>query len=146
LGIENAAQTVGIQYYFDGTYHELAVPVTDSFAIRYATFAPTPGIEEYGNLDNIPSQTRLAVVQPNPFTQRTSVSFQLAKRARINLNVYDVAGRLVSQLADGFLDPGYYSVNWDGHDHKGRRVPAGIYFIRMDADGQQQVQKMVLLK
>ena len=146
LGIENYSQTVGVEYLFNNAYDSLAVPLTDSFAIRYITDAPTPGVAEYGKVDIMPTQTKLAIIHPNPFTHHTVISYQLSRRGHVSLKVYDVAGRLVSPLTMGVMDPGYYSVSWDGHDQKGRRVPAGIYFIRMDADDHQQVQKTVLLK
>lgn len=146
LGIENYSQTVGVEYTFNNAYDSLAVPVTDSFAIRYTTLSPTPGVEEYGKLDIMPSQTSLAVIHPNPFMHRTSISYQLATRGRVSLKVYDAAGRLVSPLAEGTMEPGYYSVNWDGRDDNGRKVPAGVYFVRMNVGNYQQVQKTILLK
>jgi hypothetical protein len=146
IGIENFSEDVGVQYKCNNDYDSLAVPITNSFAIRYTTFSPTPGVEEYGKLDIRPSQSRLAVIHPNPFTHRTSISYQLATRGRASLKVYDAAGRLVSPLAEGIMDPGYYSVNWDGRDDNGRKVPAGVYFVRLNAGNYQQVQKTILLK
>lgn len=146
LGIENYSQTVGVEYLFNNAYDSLAVPLTDSFAIRYLTDAPTPGVAEYGKVGIMPTQTMLSVIHPNPFTHHTTISYQLSRRGQVSLMVYDVAGRLVSPLATGVVDAGYYTVTWDGNDQKGRRVPAGIYFIRMNADDHQQVQKTVLLK
>ena len=137
---------VGIEYFYNTNYNSLAVPITNSFTIRYTTIEPTPGIEEYGKLDNLPLQTRMSVVYPNPFMRRTSISYQLASRGRISLSVYDAAGRLVSDLADGVMDPGYYTVHWDGYDEHQRRVPAGVYFVKLSADEYQRVVKTVLLK
>jgi hypothetical protein len=147
LGIENAAQTVGIQYYFDGTYHELAVPVTDSFALRYTTYDPGyVGLEEYEQLTNVPVRTMMGVVYPNPFARDMRVSYQLAARGQVRLSVYDALGRAVCGLVDGMIEPGYYTVSWDGCDAQGRRVPAGVYFVKLETDGYQNVQKTVLLK
>ncbi len=146
IGIENFSETVGVEYNYNNSYDSLAVPITNSFAIRYTTFSPTPGVQEYGKLDVTPSQTRLAVIHPNPFMRRTSISYQLATRGLVSLKVYDAAGRLVAPLAEGSMDPGFYNVSWDGRDDQGRRVPAGVYFIRFNADNHQSVQKTVLLK
>jgi hypothetical protein len=49
-------------------------------------------------------------------------------------------------LSDEVKDPGYYTVSWDSRDDQGRRVPAGVYFVRFHTDDHQQVQKTVLLK
>jgi hypothetical protein len=146
IGIENESQTVGIEYHYNTYYDSLAVPITDQFAIRYTTIEPTPGIEEYGKLGNLPLQTQMSVIYPNPFMQRTTISYQIASRGRISLSIYDAAGRLVSNLTDGVMEPGYYSIHWDGYDEHQRRVPAGVYFVKLSADDYQQVVKTVLLK
>jgi hypothetical protein len=146
IGIENFSETVGIEYNYSNNYDSLAVPITNAFAIRYTTHSPTPGIEEYGKLDIMPSQTRLAVIHPNPFMRRTSISYQLATRGQVSLKIYDAAGRLISPLAEGTMDAGYYSVSWDGRDQGGRKVPAGVYFVRLNSGDYEQVQKTILLK
>jgi hypothetical protein len=147
LGIENGAENVGIQYYLDGAYHELAVPVTDSFALRYTTYDPGyVGIEDYEKLTGLPVRTVMAQVYPNPFARDMRVSYQVASSGPVSLEVYDALGRVVRGLVDGVSEPGYYTVAWDGCDDQGRRVPAGVYFVRFNTDDYQNVQKTVLLK
>ncbi len=147
FGIEDHTETVGIQYYFDGTYHEWAVPVTDSFTLKYTTYPPDyVGIEEFGKPGNVPLQTQLTVVYPNPFARELSISYQIATRGNLSLRVYDALGRKVCGLVDGVSEPGYYAVRWDGCDDLGRKVPAGVYFVRFDADHYQKVEKTVLLR
>ena len=146
IGIENSSETVGIQYNFNNAYDSLAVPIVDSFAIRYTTFSPTHGVEEYDKLANIPAQTMLGAVYPNPFARELRVSYQLASAGRVSLAVYDALGRVVCGLVDGVSESGYYTVNWSGRDDQGRRVPAGVYFVKLITDDYQSVQKTVLLK
>jgi len=90
--------------------------------------------------------TRFFGVYPNPFKHYSEVSYQLVRAARVSLCVYDVSGRLVRSLSDEVKDPGYYAVTWDSQDDHGRKVPAGVYFVRFHTDGYQQVQKTVLLR
>jgi hypothetical protein len=82
---------------------------------------------------------------PNPFNPTTTISFSLTKTAHVELNVYDVTGRLVRVLAGGHmgspLPAGAHSFVFDGSD-----LPSGIYFARMDAGGEVRTKKMVLLK
>ncbi|UCG29667.1 MAG: hypothetical protein JSV53_12075, partial [candidate division WOR-3 bacterium] len=59
---------------------------------------------------------------------------------------YDAAGRLISALAEGMTEPGYYTVHWNGLDDQGRQVPAGVYFVRLETPDSRQVKKAVLLK
>ncbi|UCG30173.1 MAG: T9SS type A sorting domain-containing protein, partial [candidate division WOR-3 bacterium] len=146
LGIEDHTETVGIQYYFNGIYHELAVPVTDSFALKYTTSPPSTGIEEQEELTTVPARTTLSVTYPNPFTREMNVAYQVAKGGKVSIQVYDVSGRLVRTITDGIHDPGYYTLAWDATDDKGRAVPAGIYFLRFDTIDYSQVEKAILLR
>jgi hypothetical protein len=147
FGIENYDETVGIQYYFDGTYHEWAAAVTDSFTLKYTTYPPDyVGIEEFGKPGSVPLQTQLTVVYPNPFARELSISYQLATHGHLSLRIYDALGREVCKLVDGINEPGYYAVRWDGYDENNRKVPAGVYFVHFDADHYQKVEKTVLLK
>jgi hypothetical protein len=146
IGIENYSETVGIEYCYNTNYDSLAVPITDNFALRYTTIQPTPGIEEYNKLVNIPVKTMMGMVYPNPFARELRISYQLASSSRVSLAVYDVAGRAVCGLVDGVSEPGYYAINWDGRDDRGRNVPAGVYFVRFNTEDYQNVQKTVLLK
>jgi hypothetical protein len=93
-----------------------------------------------------PDATYLAQNFPNPFNPTTQISFGLDKPAKISLRVYDVAGRLVREVAEGELPGGRYERVWDGKDAKGDPVSSGIYFYRLDAGAFTQTRKMVLLR
>ncbi len=56
----------------------------------------------------------------------------------------DIAGKLVTTLASGDQKPGYYHINWNRTDARGRSVPAGVYFCTMAAEGQRFSRKVVL--
>jgi hypothetical protein len=146
-GIENNAETVGIQYYYDGTYHSLAVPITDSFAIKYTTYPPGWfGVEEDQKLTSIPVRTMLSALRPNPTVRTMHISYQVATRSQVSLKIYDATGRLVKTIANGMSEPGYYNVLWNGHDDDGCKAAAGIYFVQFAADDYYKVDKAILLK
>jgi hypothetical protein len=146
VGIENAAQTIGIQYFYNGSYDAHAAPITSSFAIKYATYEPLPGVEEAEEFYTAPTTTLLGSAYPNPFSRSIMIHYQLAQNDRVNLRVYDVGGRLVRTLKDEYATPGYYSVMWHGSDDVGRKVPAGIYFIRFRTSDLIKIEKIILLK
>jgi len=90
---------------------------------------------------------RLEQNAPNPFNPETSIRFHVAsERARVRLDVYDVAGRLVTTLLDGVPGAGEHVVRWDGREAGGRSVASGIYFARLAVDDWSASRKMVLLK
>ena len=145
VGIEDSTQTVGIEYYRNGTYDSLAVPITDSFALKYTTHAPT-GIEEHEKLSGLPLRTMLSALYPNPSTRGMKIGYQISEPSKIDLKVYDATGRLVRTLVQGINVPGYYTMVWDARDDLNRAVPAGVYFIRFSTDDYQKVEKAVLLR
>jgi len=60
--------------------------------------------------------------------------------------VYDVTGRTVRTLANGHQQAGNYSVGWDAKDSRGRQVPRGVYFYRLDTPGFRAVKKAVVAR
>ena len=93
-----------------------------------------------------PAVAAFTGVYPNPFNEAATMSYQVAASSTVSLRVYDALGRLVSTLVNGRREPGNYTLVWQGLDDSGRKVPAGVYFVRFSADGTSQVEKTVLLK
>ena len=63
-----------------------------------------------------------------------------------SLQVFDVAGRLVTTLVNEPRGAGRYSATWNGVDASGARVGSGVYFYRLSAGNGSLTRKMVLLK
>ncbi len=85
-------------------------------------------------------------VAPNPFAGATTIRYHLLRAGPVALTVLDVAGRSVRTLASGFQKAGTYSVNWDARDSRGKQVPRGVYFYRLDAPGFRSVKKAVVAR
>ena len=95
----------------------------------------------------ISSGARLYQNTPNPFGSRTSISFVLSARSRAEINVYDVAGRLVRQLASGDLPAGRHRIDWDGMDSRGRAAPSGTYLYELRVNGSRaETRKAIVLR
>ncbi len=94
----------------------------------------------------IPGVHKLSQNAPNPFRDRTSISFQLPASSRVSLRIYDVSGRLVRTLRDGEEPAGYHAVSWDRRDESGREVASGVYFCRLEADEFSETKKMMVLR
>ncbi|MDP6418316.1 MAG: FlgD immunoglobulin-like domain containing protein, partial [Candidatus Krumholzibacteria bacterium] len=91
-------------------------------------------------------QTALRGAWPNPFNPKTSLRFELESRSVCRISVHDVRGREIALLQDGPLDAGSHDLSWDGRNHKGRALPSGVYFARMQSGGKLFTQKLTLLK
>jgi len=78
---------------------------------------------------------------PNPFNPTTAISIQLSAFGYVNLSVYDVAGRKVATLVDGYRDAGAHEVTFDGSG-----LASGIYLYKLKTDQHQVMGKIVLMK
>ena len=83
---------------------------------------------------------------PNPFNPRTTLHFSLPERGRVSLKVYDVKGRLVRTLEEGWLEGGQHRTIWNGFDDSGRNVASGRYIARLEVDGVSLVKPMTLVR
>lgn len=84
--------------------------------------------------------------RPNPFNPLTAISYSVPATARVTLDVYDIAGRLVVRLIDGVQTAGPHNEKWTGLDGAGNPVASGTYFYRMTTEGRSLVKKMLLLR
>jgi len=78
---------------------------------------------------------------PNPFNPQTSIDFDIPRKSKVKLNVYDLSGRLVTSLIDYELIPGQYRVSWDASG-----LASGVYFYSLITDEYVQTRKMILMK
>ena len=81
---------------------------------------------------------------PNPFTNRTLLSFSLPERAEVTLTVYDLTGRRVRSLLAGTAAAGRHEVSWDGCDEASRRVRPGLYLYRLQSGREERSGKVLL--
>jgi hypothetical protein len=80
-----------------------------------------------------------AVAWPNPFRGRTQISYALPNAGRVVLEVFDLAGRPVAKLADGFKSAGRYSATLSA-----KGLAPGVYVARLSSGGRCATRKLVL--
>ncbi len=84
-------------------------------------------------------------LRPNPFVSNARIRVVLFEPGRVRLDVFDMNGRLLRRLADRVEAAGLREWTWDGRDRAGRQLPAGAYFLRMEAAGRIESVKLVRL-
>jgi hypothetical protein len=89
----------------------------------------------------LPAVLQLHPAYPNPFNAQTVLSFSLPKAAHVTINIYDITGRDIEKLVEGWYPAGTYKTTWDPH-----RNPSGIYIVKLTTQGRQNVQKVLYLK
>ena len=94
----------------------------------------------------LPSTYSLEQNYPNPFNPSTEIAFSLPARTKVKLEIYNILGQKIVELAEGELPAGSHQVKWDGVDSNGRPVSSGVYFYRLKTDEYEASKKMILLK
>ncbi len=95
----------------------------------------------------IPMDFYISENYPNPFNPTTSIDFGIPSDLNVQINIYNIIGQQVASIDQGFLNPGSYTVTWNGKDTFGNFVPSGVYFYEIKAGEQfQKIKKMTLLK
>jgi len=99
----------------------------------------------------VPAESRLLPFQlhqnmPNPFSPSTRIDFDLARDGRVDISVYDVAGRRVATLFTGELGVGPHYVTWDGRTANGTRAAAGVYRYVLTTPMGRTSRSMVLIR
>jgi parallel beta-helix repeat protein len=133
--------------------HGLGTTRSDMGAYGGQGYGPLVSIKEdypKSNAALYPRTFNLFQNFPNPFNPSTTISFNISntinKRQRVNLNIYDIRGRLVSSLIDSDLEPGTHKIHWDGRNDRGVSVSSGIYLYQLKSGGETFTRKMTVLK
>jgi hypothetical protein len=138
---ENVTNTAGVDLYNAWVAHGRSAPVamaTDTISVL---------VDPTGVGDTpVAARTELIGNYPNPFNPFTTIRYSLAKRIRVRIDVYDVAGALVRTLVDEVRPAGVQQVLWEGNNRRDERVASGVYFVKMRAEGKEFVRKAVMLK
>jgi hypothetical protein len=115
---------------------------SDIDALQLLTVVATAGVDDPG-----PSrEVLLAAPRPNPARGSLALRFTLPRTTRVDLAIYDLAGRQVRQLVSEAQAAGDHSIGWDLRDDAGRAVGAGLFFARLDAEGRVLTQKVATLR
>ena len=90
--------------------------------------------------DGLPGDTNtlvsLAPPAPNPFREQTQLRFALREPASVGVSIHDVTGRRIRHYPAVEHQAGTWNIDWNGTGDRGEPVAPGVYFYRLDVDGQ----------
>jgi hypothetical protein len=89
----------------------------------------------------IPTKFELLQNYPNPFNPLTNIEYDIAKAGNVNIYIYDILGKKVGVLLDGFIEAGRHKIVFDGSNYS-----SGIYFYRIIASNYSLTKKLTLIK
>lgn len=100
------------------------------------------------SLPEVPRIFALKNAYPNPFNSDVTITYSIPdnSHSRLVLHVYDLLGREVASLFDGYRTAGEYAVRWNGKATIGSLVSSGVYLVAGQFDNQHQTLRITYLK
>lgn len=139
----------GTPWTFDPTKNQY-VSVTGALELNFSVYRIQPRDNSdftinttLGVDDQTPGEVSFSI-SPNP-ARTFKLTFALPKRDRVNIGVYDLAGRRLATLADAEFPAGPHTLDWDGRDNNGHVVGSGVYFYKLKVGTQTFARRGVLL-
>ena len=100
----------------------------------------TPGVDAEDGVE--PEEASRLEVYPNPTTGTAEIALVLGEASEVRVVVYDVLGREVAVLQDGFAETGTHRLRLDA-----AVLPAGLYVIRAEVDGARVLtQRLTVIR
>jgi hypothetical protein len=138
------ADTVFVDSLFStaGTYYYVYTIVDGAFReSSYSNVVSASVVTGVSNGQQIPTAFALHQNYPNPFNPSTTIRFDIPKRNRVKLEIYNVLGQRIVELLNGEVEAGYFEKVWNvGY------LASGIYFYRLQAGEFVQTKKLLLMK
>ena len=132
--------------YFQVTHNQLCPPYPECIE-DYVGVQDTINCGSLSIIDETLSITyNLHNAYPNPFNPVTTLRYDIPEDGFVNITIYDMMGRVVSNLVSSKQRAGYKSVRWNATNNTGQPVSAGVYLYMIKAGGFSQTKKMELLK
>ena len=122
-----------------GSWYDLGLNQGDDIGVRIRV-SSTVGIDDDYTL-NRPGSPIAIRNYPNPFNNRTTIEYSLPSDGHVVLQVFDILGRHVETLINGFQAAGNYQTDWDSRD-----LTSGYYFYKIQSGSSVQTGQMLLLK
>lgn len=94
----------------------------------------------------IKSLTSLNQNYPNPMRKKTQIKFSLLAPQQTEIKIYNSTGTLVRTIRCGKRGIGTHTINWNGTDDKGRKLPAGSYFYCLNTEDTQITKKAIIIE
>lgn len=98
-------------------------------------------IVERESFASVVSNFELYQNHPNPFNSTTTISYALPKAGNVVLKVYDILGKEVATLVNGYKQTGRYTVEFDAS-----KLSSGMYIYKLVSEKYSAVKKMLLVK
>jgi hypothetical protein len=128
------------------------IGLPDTLTTVNVAMSPPAGIGDGKDpvVSSLPRTMWLGQNYPNPFNPMTTIMFdipdEVETRDHVEMNIFNLRGRLIRTLINREVESGRHSVTWDGRNDLGESIPSGIYFYTLKCGSKTQTRKMAILK
>jgi len=113
---------------------------------RFNFVYKTENISGISEKRELPKFFSLSQNYPNPFNPGTTFNFSIEKAGHVSLQVYDITGKEIATLVDGYRKPGRYTFDWNAKDENGYLLTSGVYFACIKFGSSSKTIKILLTK
>ena len=96
--------------------------------------------------ESLPDRFLLKQNYPNPFNGRTTIEYLIPSASNILFKIYDMSGKEIKILYNGYHNSGRATIIWDGKDKNSQLVASGIYYYSIVSGQSSLVKKLTLIK
>ncbi len=121
---------------------DLLISGFDGYIEYYENASPTGVFENEQQLLTIKGPD----ITPNPIARTGRVSYSLEYAAHVRIDVFTVDGRLIATPVDKVESGGQHEFMWNAQDSSGRKLPAGIYLVRLTSGSQTNTKNIIITR
>ncbi len=124
----------------------IRVDVEDDSTVAEGTKTNDYGMAKVSGTYFLPRSFKLYDNFPNPFNPETNIRIDLPNRDFINLQIFNINGKLVKTLLNHEKQAGIYNITWNGKNELGKPVASGVYIYRIRTRSKDISKKLILMK
>ena len=141
VGIQDWNHLRGLEITFASIYAAAAEPLGPDRAIRITTVRPDNYVDLEKEEGAPPITFGLGQPYPNPFNSSTLLSFSIANAGIVQMNLWDVSGRMVDEIINTNYTAGQHRIKY-----KNEALISGVYLLKLKAGNLQGQRKLILLR
>ena len=139
-------------FVFSQTYY-LNINLKDGTTVSYEVeevqkidFSELTGLEDMKKMQAIVKAFKLRQNYPNPFNPSTTLMYEIPKRGKVEVNIFDMNGKLIKNMIEREQAAGSHQIVWKGLNQSGQKVASGFYIYTVKFDNTLSSKKMLLIK
>ncbi len=146
IGITDQDGFVEISEGLENVNDFIITVVKDGYLTKQTTSSTSIVTAVEDETEIMPASYELKQNYPNPFNPSTTISFEIDRKSKLKLSIYNILGQNIITLTDETYSPGTYDIEWRGQDSNSNPVASGIYLYKLETEYFSEIKKMVLLK